>query len=105
MFFPDEGDTAAIAYAKSICQGCPVIEECLTYAVEMNQTEGIWGGTTKQERRRLRRRWLAALAADIAVGGRRAPCRQQVRALPGRRPPRIVDGKPDSTRGPIAYRW
>ncbi len=61
VFFPDEGDTAAIAYAKSICQGCPVIEECLTYAVEMNQTEGIWGGTTKQERRRLRRRWLKEL--------------------------------------------
>lgn len=61
VFFPDEGDTAAIAYAKSICEGCPVIEECLSYAVEMNQTEGIWGGTTKQERRRLRRRWLKEL--------------------------------------------
>lgn len=61
VFFPDEGDTAGIAYAKSICEGCPVIEECLSYAVEMNQTEGIWGGTTKQERRRLRRRWLKEL--------------------------------------------
>ena len=61
VFFPDDGDTAGINYARSICAGCPVMEDCLTYAVEMNQTEGIWGGATKQERRRLRRRWLREL--------------------------------------------
>lgn len=62
-FFPDEGDQAAIARAKSICAGCPVADICLSYAVEHNQTEGIWGGATKQERRRLRRQWLKELKA------------------------------------------
>ena len=58
VFFPDEGDAAAISAAKEICSSCPVADECLAYAVENNQTEGIWGGTTRQERRRLRRIWL-----------------------------------------------
>lgn len=61
VFFPDDGDAAGIAYAKSVCAGCPVVDACLSYAVEMNQSEGIWGGATKQERRRLRRRWLRQL--------------------------------------------
>lgn len=61
VFFPDDGDAAGIARAKAICADCPVADLCLSYAVETNQTEGIWGGATKQERRRLRRRWLKEL--------------------------------------------
>ncbi len=61
VFFPDESDSDAIAHAKDICLSCPVIDDCLSYAVEHNQTEGIWGGTTRQERRRLRRIWLKEL--------------------------------------------
>ncbi len=61
VFFPDEGDEAAIAHAKEICSTCPVLQDCLAFAVEHNQTEGIWGGTTRQERRRLRRLWLQEL--------------------------------------------
>ena len=58
VFFPDEGDADAIAHAKDICKACPVLEDCLSYAVEHNQTDGIWGGTTRQERRKLRRIWV-----------------------------------------------
>jgi len=61
LFFPDEGDLDGIERAKEICADCPVKDLCLSYAVETNQTEGIWGGATKQERRRLRRRWLKDL--------------------------------------------
>lgn len=61
VFFPDESDSDAITHAKDICLSCPVIDDCLSYAVEHNQTEGIWGGTTRQERRRLRRIWLKEL--------------------------------------------
>lgn len=61
VFFPDEGDAAGIERAKRICGNCPVAELCLSYAVETNQTEGIWGGATRQERRRLRRKWLREL--------------------------------------------
>lgn len=57
-FFPDPADLAAISAAKALCATCPVAGECLTWAIETNQTEGIWGGHTPRERRSLRRRWL-----------------------------------------------
>lgn len=45
--------------AKAICGACSVIEECLQYALETNQEAGVWGGYAEDERRRLRKRWLA----------------------------------------------
>lgn len=57
-FFPDKEDLRAIAKAKAICATCPVADECLTWAIESKQAEGIWGGHTPKERRTLRRRWL-----------------------------------------------
>jgi WhiB family redox-sensing transcriptional regulator len=50
---------AQIAAAKEICGSCPVNEECLQYALETNQEAGVWGGYAEDERRRLRKRWLA----------------------------------------------
>jgi WhiB family transcriptional regulator, redox-sensing transcriptional regulator len=38
---------------------CPVIDDCLEYALETNQRSGIWGGTSERERKSLRRKWLA----------------------------------------------
>lgn len=32
--------------AIGICRTCPVITECLNYAMRANPVEGIWGGTT-----------------------------------------------------------
>ena len=55
LFFPDEGDYVGVERAKQTCAPCPVAWECLSYAVWTNQTEGIWGGTTRGERRRYRR--------------------------------------------------
>ncbi|MCI0425303.1 MAG: WhiB family transcriptional regulator [Actinobacteria bacterium] len=57
-FFPDKEDMVGIARAKAVCAGCPVADECLSWALETNQTEGIWGGHTAKERRSLRRRWI-----------------------------------------------
>lgn len=57
-FFPDKEDIAAISKAKAICVTCPVADECLTWAIESNQSAGIWGGHTPKERRTLRRGWL-----------------------------------------------
>jgi WhiB family transcriptional regulator, redox-sensing transcriptional regulator len=57
-FFPDRDDMAGIAKAKAICSACPVADACLSWAIETNQSEGIWGGHTASERRTLRRRWL-----------------------------------------------
>lgn len=60
-FFPDPADVGAIGAAKAVCASCPVAGECLTWAIETNQTEGIWGGHTPTERRRIKRRWLVEI--------------------------------------------
>ncbi|HKX74223.1 MAG TPA: WhiB family transcriptional regulator [Acidimicrobiia bacterium] len=57
-FFPSPEDTAAISRAKEVCSTCPVAAECLEYALETRQSDGIWGGHTTKERAKLRRQWL-----------------------------------------------
>jgi WhiB family redox-sensing transcriptional regulator len=55
LFFPGRGDNLATAAAKAVCAGCPVAAECLEYALENGERFGIWGGTSENERRSLRR--------------------------------------------------
>ena len=62
LFFPIGSTGSAvdqIEAAKAICVECSVREECLNYALETNQEAGVWGGYAEDERRRLRKRWLA----------------------------------------------
>lgn len=62
LFFPIGSTGPAIeqiASAKQICAVCTVQEDCLQYALESNQESGVWGGFAEDERRRLRKRWLA----------------------------------------------
>jgi WhiB family transcriptional regulator, redox-sensing transcriptional regulator len=63
IFYPVSDDDADIA--KSICAVCPVAEECLEFALAEREREGIWGGATERERRRIvrQRRKSAASAA------------------------------------------
>ena len=32
------------AEAQEVCRGCPVQFDCFTYAMELQPTEGVWGG-------------------------------------------------------------
>ena len=58
LFFP-VGQTGPaidhIASAKAVCFSCDVRAECLEYSLMTNQDAGIWGGTTEDERRKIRR--------------------------------------------------
>ncbi len=54
VFFPVTDEEAGPALA--ICATCPVREECLEFALVTRQEDGVWGGLTETERRRLRRR-------------------------------------------------
>jgi WhiB family redox-sensing transcriptional regulator len=62
LFFP-VGTTGvavvAIDHAKRVCDQCTVTQECLEFAIETNQDSGIWGGTSEEERRDIRRRIAA----------------------------------------------
>ena len=40
--------------AKRICRRCPAQNQCLAWALENGITDGVWGGTTENERRAIR---------------------------------------------------
>ncbi|MFI1507645.1 WhiB family transcriptional regulator [Streptomyces sp. NPDC020597] len=59
LFFPIGTSGPALMQeeqAKSVCRRCPVQEACLEWAMETDQTLGVWGGTSETERRALKRR-------------------------------------------------
>lgn len=68
IFYPTEGDYAAVDAAKAICAGCPVREACLDDALA-HRDSGVWGGTTEDERERIRRaRRKAARTGQLTLG-------------------------------------
>ena len=62
LFFPITGsaggyvtvDGDRFSTAKAICGRCPVIEPCAAYAMADPTLEGVWGGMTDRERKRMR---------------------------------------------------
>jgi WhiB family redox-sensing transcriptional regulator len=63
LFFPIGTTGQAIDQieaARSVCYACEVREACLEFALATNQESGVWGGTSEEERRKLRKSWLAA---------------------------------------------
>jgi WhiB family transcriptional regulator, redox-sensing transcriptional regulator len=62
LFFPVGTTGPAIEQienAKAVCRVCDVQKSCLDYALSTNQDSGIWGGTSEEERRTLRRQFVA----------------------------------------------
>ena len=53
IFYPVSEEDAE--EAKSICGACPVREACLEYALGHRERDGVWGGATERERRRMLR--------------------------------------------------
>ena len=51
MFYPERGGRDSVAHAKEVCACCPVIKDCLEWAIVTNEPFGIWGGLTEKERR------------------------------------------------------
>ncbi|CAN5861108.1 WhiB family transcriptional regulator [soil metagenome] len=62
LFFP-VGTTGPaidqIEAAKAVCRQCDAQAECLEFALATNQDSGVWGGTAEEDRRKLRKQWLA----------------------------------------------
>ena len=64
LFFPVDALDGTMTYrehytneqeVKKLCSTCPYKFECLAYAIKDLDIQGIWGGTTQVERRRLTR--------------------------------------------------
>lgn len=51
VFYPVSEEQAE--EAKAICRECPVREPCLDYALANRERDGVWGGATERERRRM----------------------------------------------------
>ena len=62
LFFPVGTTGPAIEQienAKAVCRECEAQSLCLEYALSTNQDSGVWGGTSEEERRQLRKQWVA----------------------------------------------
>ncbi|MBW3557362.1 MAG: WhiB family transcriptional regulator [Actinobacteria bacterium] len=53
IFYPVSDEEAEVA--KAICSHCPVRQPCLEYALTTRERDGVWGGATERERRRILR--------------------------------------------------
>ncbi|MGN9842938.1 WhiB family transcriptional regulator [Nonomuraea sp. H19] len=65
LFFPPTWNSTpsqADDQARRICQACPVQAACLDWALRTGEPDGMWGGTTPEERRQLRARYQQATA-------------------------------------------
>jgi WhiB family redox-sensing transcriptional regulator len=46
-----------------VCRRCPVTTLCLTYALEIEEPHGMWGGMSEAERQKIRLRIAARKSA------------------------------------------
>jgi WhiB family transcriptional regulator, redox-sensing transcriptional regulator len=84
LFFPVAQAGPALVQldqARAICARCQVRAECLSFALETVQDHGVWGGTSEEERRALRRARNRRLRSARSAG----QARQQADRVPVRR--------------------
>ena len=62
LFFPIGTTGQAvdqIEAARMVCMACPSRIPCLEFALSTNQDSGVWGATSEEDRRHLRRTYLS----------------------------------------------
>ena len=62
IFYAASADEA-VERAKEVCDTCVVQQHCLEFALANREAEGIWGGATEKERRRILRQRRKTTAA------------------------------------------
>ena len=82
LFFPVSTSGASLTEidaARRVCQRCPVTTPCLSWALGLGQVSGIWGGTTEEERRALRRAPVPRPPAEPVPAGLRPRLKRAAR--------------------------
>ncbi|CAN5250572.1 N/A [soil metagenome] len=51
IFYPVSDEDAEVA--KTVCSACSVRQACLEHALGARERDGVWGGATEKERRRM----------------------------------------------------
>jgi hypothetical protein len=54
LFFPGRGQSSNIKKAVEICGTCPVQRDCHNYAMDNRIVDGVWGGSSPEQRQK----WL-----------------------------------------------
>lgn len=60
-----------VEQAKQVCRSCPVIDECLRWAVDAGVDDGVWGGMSEEERRAFSRAEAEARTRRVPDAARR----------------------------------
>lgn len=95
LFFPDT--MAQAREAVALCNTCPLIEQCLNWAMA-HEDHGIWGGKTARQRARMRKGEKSVNPAEAVKSA------EWLAAVQGNEPARVVAeryGVQDRT----VYRW
>lgn len=66
LYFSEDDSTGSsqLRIARNACYSCPVLSQCLAYAIEANEPFGVWGGTYASERKKLNRSMRQARLAS-----------------------------------------
>lgn len=54
-FYPPTYRESSVTPARRVCQACPLEYTCAAWAIKVGEAHGVWGGTTPDERRAVRR--------------------------------------------------
>ena len=83
-----------IEEAKRICRACPAQARCLAWALDHGVGSGVWGGTTQDERRAIRRpaekNRPSAQTTTVPVNDQARENKDYVRRLLRRKQPRFA---------------
>lgn len=116
LFFPTRRGQTMPASMKVMCAACPARIECLTYAIEINDRDGWFAGTTPADRRGIRKRMIAAgliersprdstmARANVAVCGTASGYKAHIRRNETSCEPCLVALREQSRRNTAAHR-
>ena len=97
MFYPERGEDSRDA--KTVCDACPVLDDCLADAMRHHEHHGIWGGLSERERRYVNTGHLVRQPAKLKPGHLHLRALELWgRSLPDERADRLEPGASEDER-------